>query len=323
MSRQFDEYMEGKFEIYGEVYEIVEPENLNELIKAMQVRDEIQNMLNSLMSDGDSSNWESLLQEQEAYIEAYIENLGDFDNSILSSNISYLAKKYDLRIGDVERILGVSAGYISRTTKEGSGKKLSIDVVWKISKFFEVGINTLISTDLKVPGSNTELLIQFLFKLRNDTAEDKIEWKFEGGFECEIQNRYLEMKLVGEQSEDNNNDEYGYLYFPVGHLNPDMKWYVGGEIICCEKFSSDKDLVMIPLALENREGVYGIDCYFVWKEKNEWKWQKVFYSNETPMSKVDDVAKAFYEEIMGTVFDDKVSSDVKSIITDYLKWGRC
>ena len=96
MSRQFDEYMEGKFEIYGELYEIVEPGNFDELIKAMQVRDEIQNMLNSLMHDEDSSNWESLLQEQEDYIKAYIENLGDFDNSILSSNISYQLNFYQV-----------------------------------------------------------------------------------------------------------------------------------------------------------------------------------------------------------------------------------
>ena len=37
------------------------------------------------------------------------------------------------------------------------------------------------------------------------------------------------------------------------------------------------------------------------------------------MSKVDDGGKAFYVVIMGTEFDEKVTPDVKSIITDYLK----
>jgi transcriptional regulator with XRE-family HTH domain len=319
MSRQFDEYMEGKFEICGEQYELVEPENVEELIKAMQVRDEIQNMLSSLMHDEESSHWENLLQEQEDFINDYIEQIGEFDNGILSSNISYLTKRNGLRIGEVEKLLGVSVGYISRTTKEGSAKKLSIDVVWKIAKLFEVNVNTLISTDLRVPGTNTDLLIQFLIKLRKDTLEDKIRWTFEGGFEYDIQQRYLDMKFVSEQPEDDYNDEYSYRYYPYDHLNPDMKWFIGGELICCEKFSGDKDLVMIPLAHEKHEGVYGIDCFLVWKEQNEWKWQKVFYSNETPMSKLDDVAKAFYDEIMQTEFDDKITPDVKNIISNYLK----
>lgn len=37
------------------------------------------------------------------------------------------------------------------------------------------------------------------------------------------------------------------------------------------------------------------------------------------MSKVDVAAKAFYEEIMGSEFDDKITPDVKSILSNYLK----
>ena len=32
MSRQFDQYMEGKFEVFGEIHELVEPENFEELL---------------------------------------------------------------------------------------------------------------------------------------------------------------------------------------------------------------------------------------------------------------------------------------------------
>ena len=43
-------------------------------------------------------------------------------------------------MGDLERLLGISAGYISRTVKENSSKKLSIDVVWKIAELFEISV---------------------------------------------------------------------------------------------------------------------------------------------------------------------------------------
>ena len=42
MSRQFDEYMEEKFEVLGETYEVVEPENFEELMQALHVREVIQ-----------------------------------------------------------------------------------------------------------------------------------------------------------------------------------------------------------------------------------------------------------------------------------------
>ena len=42
MSRQFDEHMEGKFEVLGETYEVVEPENFEELLQALHVREVIQ-----------------------------------------------------------------------------------------------------------------------------------------------------------------------------------------------------------------------------------------------------------------------------------------
>ena len=318
MSRQYNEYMESKFELFGEQYEIVEPNDLESLMKAIEVKEAIESYLSNLAHDYEIGGINSLLQEQEDYINRYLEELGDFDNRLLSSNISYLAKKNNLRIGDVEKMLGISAGYISRTTKEGSGKKLSIDVVWKIARLFETSINALINTDLRVPSTNTDLLVMFLSKLLKDTHEGIINWIFEGGYEYEVSYRFIEMKLVSEIS-DEENDQYFYRYFPNDHLNPDMNWYIGGSIICCEKFNGDKDLVMIPLAHERHDGLYGVDCYLVWKEKEQWKWQKVYYSNETPTSKLDDYAKAFYEEIMQTEFDAMVLPDVKSIISNYLR----
>ena len=78
---------------------------------------------------------------------------------------------------------------------------------------------------------------------------------------------------------------------------------------------------MVPLSLKDNQGIFGVDCYFVWKEAKKWRWQKVFYSNETPLSAIDEVAKAFYEDIMSTEFDDKVLPEVKSIIADYIRGG--
>ena len=148
MSRQFDEYMSDKFELNGTMYQMVEPDSFDELMKAFEIRDVIQTGISQLMHDEDDSAWQTLLQEQEDYIQEYIDHIGDFNNGCLVKNIAYLLKKYGLRMGDLERLLGISAGYISRTVKENSSKKLSIDVVWKIAELFEISVQKLIEDDL-------------------------------------------------------------------------------------------------------------------------------------------------------------------------------
>ena len=49
MSRQFDEYMADKFEIHGEQYELVEPQNFEELLKAIEVKEAIRNYYSALI----------------------------------------------------------------------------------------------------------------------------------------------------------------------------------------------------------------------------------------------------------------------------------
>lgn len=42
MSRQFDEYMEDKFEYQGELKSLIEPTSFPELVSALSVRDTLQ-----------------------------------------------------------------------------------------------------------------------------------------------------------------------------------------------------------------------------------------------------------------------------------------
>ena len=201
MSRQFDEHMADKFELYGEFHSLIEPSNFEELMKAIQVRDVIQTAISGLMHDEDSSEWGDLLQTQEDYIQGYLDSLGGFDNSFLVSNINYLAKKDNLRIGDLEKLLGISAGYISRTAKENSAKKLSIDVVWKIAKLFETDFSALLETDIQIPNTNTEMAAKFLQKVYKQTEEGTIEWINNGGVECELDDSINAVGLVTEEDE--------------------------------------------------------------------------------------------------------------------------
>lgn len=317
MSRQFDEYMSDKFELYGEVHSLVEPDNFEELMEALQVRDLIQQAIDSTMHDEDSSGYCDILQTQEDYIQEFLDGLGEFDNSHLMNNISYVTKKNGLRLGDLEKLLGVSAGYISRTAKENSSKKLSIDIVWKIARLFGIGIKALIEDELEIPNSNTEVLTTFLNKLCRQTEENVIEWESNGGVVCFLDEQYKTLGLITEEDDES-------VYHP-DHLNPDLKWVLTDDIFVCKGINKDKQLVIIPFNTEKIQRV-NYDFLFVWTTKDttspngkKYHWEKAFYTSDDRFGKLATCAETLYKIIQNQECDAKVSPTVRSFISDYLK----
>lgn len=307
MSRRFDEYMEGRFEIYGEEYRIIEPENFKELMEALQVEDKIENMISSLMHDEDSSAWENLLQEQQEYIQCYVQKLGEFDNYYFVNNLNYLLKRCGLRVGELENLLQISAGYISRTVKENSNKRISIDVVWKIAELFEVDLRTLLETDMNVPDNNVELIIEFMSKLRNKTETYELESEIFGGIEYVVNPAIYKTGLFEECSE-------GYRYYPK-HMNPEVDFYLKDDIVGFPHFQGDRLLAIIPFYCKRIETVH-YDFIMV---SPEGLWERVFYTTDTPFYNLDDHAKLLYDAIRTQEFDVKLTPGIKNMITDFLK----
>lgn len=320
MSRQFDEYMEDKFEIYGELHSLIEPNNFEELMKAIQVRDVIQTAISGLMHDETSNGWDDLLQTQVDYIQEYVKSIGEFDNSYLVNNIDYLTKKNDLRMGDLEKLLGISAGYISRTAKENSAKKLSIDVVWKTAKLFEVDIRALLEADLQIPNSNTEMAAKFLQKVYKQTEEGTIEWINNGGVECELDESIKAVGLVTEEDET-------ALYHPM-RLSPDARFVLIDDIFTCENINLEKEVLIIPFKLEKSEKT-DYDFVLRWSEDDELNpnygqhyFKRMFNTVDDPFGALDVYADNLYRLIKDREYDTRLSPEVKDIITDYLKGSK-
>lgn len=316
MSHQFDEYMMDKFEVNGSLYSLVEPSNFEELMKAYEIKQLLSLECSGLMHDDESAEaWISLLQEQEEYIDAYIKELGDFDNTILINNIVYLTRRYNMRLGDLEAALGISAGYISRTAKTDSKKKLSIDIVWKIAVFFEIDIKYLIETDLNVPDTNTELVNKFLDKLTEKTQKNEIEWVPNGGVLRFLDNKFYDMGLI------TNEDDIS-VYHP-NHLNQQLKWVLYDDIFSCRDIDSKNELVVIPFLWEGKDEVY-FDFIFTWeadytKTSKQHHWEKAFYSEDDRYGTIREHAAVLYEVIQKQDCDAKVSKTARKIMTSFLK----
>lgn len=319
MSRQYGECTEGKFELYGETYELVEPESFDELVHAYQIKDVIQTAINGLMHDEDSSGWCWLMQEQENYIQEYLDSIGEFDNSHLVGNINYLAKKNNLRIGEIEGMLGLSAGYISRTAKENSAKRLSIDVVWKIARLFEVDLRVLISADLQVPNSNTELVIKFLEKVYQETESGLIEWLCNGGVETQLDESLQESDIV---SLENDN-----VLFHSKFLSKEVKCFLVDDIFACENITKDSEVLIVPFCLEkSKDTKYELLFRHSIDDENDhkfgtYRFTRFFNTVDDPFAPLDIYAGNLYKLIKDREYDTHLSWGSKSIIVDYLKSG--
>ncbi len=101
-----------------------------------------------------------------------------FDRKLLFDNIAALVKRSDLKIGELETNAGVSAGYIARTSKDGTAKP-GIEFIIGVAEQLHVSTDLLLKTDLTKMDANATYLIGFIEKLTRDTVENKLYWERE------------------------------------------------------------------------------------------------------------------------------------------------
>lgn len=319
MSHQFNDYMEGKFEVFGETYELVEPDNFEELMQALRVKEVIQTAISSLMHDEDSSALCTLMDEQDCFIREYLDSIGDFDNRFLISNIAFLARKNNLRIGEIESMLGLSAGYISRTAKENSAKKLSIDVVWKIAHLFEVDIRDLLETDLQIPNSNSDLAVKFLEKVYHETESGLIEWQCNGGVVSELDDSFANSELVTYEKEK--------PYYRSMYLSRDARFVLADDIFACENIALHAEVLIVPFYLES-SGEQAMHYEFIFRrsvddendpEFGSYYFTRMFTTADDAFTRLDGLASSLYKLLKDREYDTRMSPGAKSIIAYYLK----
>ena len=114
----------------------------------------------------------------------------EFNKKVMLDNITYALKEFGKRIGEFEAETGVSAGYISRTSKDENAKP-GIDFVVKAANVLNMSVDTLINVDLNELTPTEKYLVSFFEKLIKDSLDDKLDWNKEtahelNNVECDI-----------------------------------------------------------------------------------------------------------------------------------------
>ena len=103
-----------------------------------------------------------------------------FNKSLFAKNIKYLASKNDIKIGDLEKSIGVSAGYFSRlANEEPKTSNTILDIIYNLSVRFDTSIDSLLSMDLSSLTDSERLLNSFFENLIMQTQSGTLIWSGE------------------------------------------------------------------------------------------------------------------------------------------------
>lgn len=99
----------------------------------------------------------------------------DYDKQKLMDNIYFLIQEREIKIGELENEIGVSTGYISRLNKNPESA-VSVELAWKIAKFFGVSIDMMIEGNLSKVKDNLQFMGRFINALKDKTDANELEW---------------------------------------------------------------------------------------------------------------------------------------------------
>jgi len=109
------------------------------------------------------------------YITVKEGNMFELNKELMFENIYYLLEKTDKKIGEFETAAGVSPGYISRTLKDEKSKP-GIEFIFNAARELGLSVDTLVSVRFSELTPTEKYLMQFIDKLKKDTASDKLAW---------------------------------------------------------------------------------------------------------------------------------------------------
>lgn len=99
-----------------------------------------------------------------------------FDSKKCINNIYYLIKDRNMKIGDVEKEVGVSTGYFSRLSKEDNQASPSMETLCALSELLSVSLDSLVYLDLTEMGPQDKLVSDFILKLIDKTTSGNLLW---------------------------------------------------------------------------------------------------------------------------------------------------
>ena len=100
----------------------------------------------------------------------------EFKRQNVIDNLMTLVQNSPMKVGEIEKKLGVSAGYLSRLKKQDNESALSAEFLWKISHVFGISVDTLVNERIGQEDKMIAYMRKFISKLSAKTSSGELIW---------------------------------------------------------------------------------------------------------------------------------------------------
>ena len=101
----------------------------------------------------------------------------EFKRQNVIDNLMILVQNSNMKVGEIEKKLGVSPGYLSRLAKKDNDSALSAELLWKISHLFGVSVDTLVNEKIGQEDKGIAYMRRFISRLTAKTSNGELIWK--------------------------------------------------------------------------------------------------------------------------------------------------
>ena len=250
----------------------------------------------------------------------------EFDKSRLISNIYYLAKKKNIKIGDIETKAGVSLGYISRLNKEENKTVPNIEFLVSVANSLGVSLDSLLENDFSTRTFDENKIISFLDKLTAQTKAYQIAWECETADDIfsHDENEYTRRPVMyHRKNPDKESSEY---YFNSFYHQKNKRTKIADSYHAVLNPTTDLFLVeSIFSACINGESVmpYDLELYMCVSGKlypvcSQYRDENTENTTFIPTPFVN-LMDALYTAVKETVSQSNLSLEARNAIDFYLK----
>ncbi|MEE0456973.1 MAG: helix-turn-helix transcriptional regulator [Anaerovibrio sp.] len=237
---------DDRVEIDGNSYNLITPTTPAELSKALNLVTILVEAHIVAKSQEEKERLDGLIFRQKKLNAEFLKKLGDFDDTILIKNLKHLMEESGLRIAQLEDILQLSKGYISRIANNKTNKRMSVDALWKISKLFGISMQTLVTNDLAKMTDSELYILRLVEKISAESRDRKLFWQ-KG---CDY---------IGDY--DMESDSYSYPYI----VQSDKYEYVDSNFRCFSAKLNEKLSVCVAnVSYKRGEDGCKVDSYELW-----------------------------------------------------------
>lgn len=249
-----------------------------------------------------------------------------FDKKRCINNIYFLVKDKGKKIGDIEKLAGVSAGYISRLNKEDNSTNPGIEFLEATAKELGVSLDALINYDFESITSTEAYILKVVEKLLHQTQYEERPWtrtkmsvlKDMTIDEQGIPDHPLYQSVQKAYSGETEYPEYAIEAEYHSHFLPEAQMVIMGEGFHTSMPGGTTIYLMCVTTKENEELPFRpIEIYEMYLV-NKWTPEPLCFSGDIGGTPFSSVLEILYKAVVESCKHTKIKPKIKNILDAFM-----